>query len=134
MVPTNWRAHRDQEHHEVELGLSASKASVVSAFRQAKYRRRRDAGMAVISLEVDPELLAAVLNRVGIRVTQDRSDLARGVSDLLLDLVLRSSALRPWATTHPLGRIDSSQCVTGRPPMSGAEMIYKRRDDAKLSH
>jgi hypothetical protein len=22
MVPTNWRAHRDQEHHEVELGLA----------------------------------------------------------------------------------------------------------------
>jgi hypothetical protein len=42
----------------------------VSALRQAKYRHRRDAGLVTISLDVDPELLAAALNRVGFHVTK----------------------------------------------------------------
>jgi hypothetical protein len=49
----------------------------MSALRQAKYRQRRDAGLVTISFEVDPQLLAMALNRVGIHVIQDREDLAR---------------------------------------------------------
>jgi hypothetical protein len=60
-----------------------------NAQKQARYRRRRDAGLVNIRLDVDAELLAIALNRVGFHVTQERGDLARGVNDLLLDLVLR---------------------------------------------
>jgi hypothetical protein len=50
-----------------------------NACRQAKYRRRLDAGLVTISLEVDPELLAVALNKIGIHLTQDRENLARSI-------------------------------------------------------
>jgi hypothetical protein len=49
----------------------------LAALRQKRWRKRRNAGLVSISLDVDPELLATALNRVGIRVTQGRDDLAR---------------------------------------------------------
>jgi hypothetical protein len=62
---------------------------VTNAEKQARYRRRRNAGLISISLDVDPELLAMALNNVGIRVTQGRADLKRGVNELLIGLLLR---------------------------------------------
>jgi hypothetical protein len=58
--------------------------------RQTRFKQREAEGLGVLMVEVNLELVARTLNRLGYRVMEDRQDLARGVEKLLVDLAAQS--------------------------------------------
>jgi hypothetical protein len=65
--------------------------TISNAARQAKFKVRDRQGLAVLHVEVNTEILARTLNRLGYRVMEDREDLARGVEKFLVDLAAKNS-------------------------------------------
>jgi hypothetical protein len=60
-----------------------------AARRQRVFKARDREGLAVIQVEVDMEVLAATLGRLGYPTLQSRQDLARALQCYLVDLAAR---------------------------------------------
>jgi hypothetical protein len=73
-----------------QLFLMRSDAQIRNAADQARFKAREREGLAVIRVEVKPEIVARTLTELlGYVVAEDRESLARGVERLLVDLAAK---------------------------------------------
>jgi hypothetical protein len=77
-----------------------------NATRQAKFKVRDRQGLGVLQIEVNLEILAATLRKLGYPVLENREPLAKGVERLLIDLAARTlsrqRATRSDAAAHQI--------------------------------